>query len=116
MRLINFLNEGTEDPEKILNKIKEKCGYFLSLIKDNKDAELYRGIRNVKLTYELQKFKVQKRRKPLDTNEDISKILDSGFNSVFGIKARTQTMFCIGNKEDAVHYRLSILRISYRKI
>lgn len=99
MRLLHFLNEETTNSEEIIKILKKDCSEFLKLT--NINNPLYRGL---KFNMFFEKIKLNKNRKPVDMEQNISDILDDGFNSIFKVKARSQSIFCSGLDSNASKY------------
>lgn len=84
------------------NIISERCRPFL----DMTDMPLYRGV-STKLTAPFFKVKtevVRKDRRPRDSTKFAQTLIDNWFQENFGIKPRSQGVFCMGNIEDVKQY------------
>lgn len=94
MKFYNWLNEERIDQgeyDNILSTIIEDCQPFL---KQNKTDFLYSG-RKYKSTF--AKTSIRKNRNPLDTPLIIHDIVNSELKKKFGIKLRSESMFCKAN-------------------
>jgi len=93
---INIILNENNTLDEVVEILKTKCKPFVSAFKAQSPVDLlYRGIKNPKNgLYSI--LNVRKDRKPLSTPESVTKILDAEFLKYFGIKARTQTLFCTG--------------------
>lgn len=63
---------------------------------------LYRGFTNDQITEDI--IKVRKDRQPRHLNILIHEIADEVFNDLFGIKFRSQALFCTGDIDEAFQY------------
>lgn len=97
MRFSKFLLES-EDDEKIIQILRNDCRPFL-----NEKALLYRGISNFN-KFKIKKMRVEKNRLPANMPKVVHELLDDGFNSLFGFKARSQSVFCTGSFIEAKKY------------
>lgn len=103
-----FIAEDEDFDDELMQLIKKDCGPFLE--KSRNRGLIFRGVRgltqdNVAGTVfdpidegEIKYWKkqVHKDRKPKDINVGIHKEIDQWFDKEFGIKARSQSMFCLG--------------------
>lgn len=91
MRFYNYLTE--EKPEIIIKSIEDKCQPFL---KDwNGNFFLYSGRRKIN---DFTIKKIRKNRKPSDTPLEVHNLIDDWFYKNFGVRARSNSIFCIYNK------------------
>ncbi len=89
MRLKNYLNE---DIKSIMDEIINDCKPFINdWLKTDQKNFLYSGR---KIDMDFFKRKVRKNRRPLDTDIEIHHMMDNKFYEAFGIKARSQSIFC----------------------
>lgn len=95
MRLLRFLNETTGIFEL---DVEKECPTSWEL---RDSLQLYRGMKTSKSE---GKETVRKDRRPLDSSIIFHNILDSAFYKVFGVKARSQTVFCTGDQWQAERY------------
>jgi hypothetical protein len=110
MRFYNFINENI-NVTTIVNLLKKDCKKYIN------NVEKYKGIlishRKDKLDF--QKISIRKNRKPKDTPLIIHNFIDDLFYDKFGVKARSETMFCFTynfyNTMDL--YRKNVLSMSY---
>lgn len=106
MRLKNFLNEdykNFEDFDEAVDFMEKNCKPFLKAKRNlNPDDFLYRGIRGV--PYDIFMRDVRKNRQPLSTKREKHLELDKLFYEKFGIKARSQSLFCTSSPSDAKSY------------
>lgn len=99
MRLIKFLNEEHQQQilqssisnDALLIDIKKNCQKFLKDIKGKNPQEstLWRGS-----NHDNGKYKVSKFRKPRDTHKIAHEFIDKIYSSLFGIKLRSESLFC----------------------
>ena len=99
--LIKRYKEFTE-VEKFLEEIKKDCQPFLKLLKENEHVQswgnklkpiLYRGIKNREGDF--LKEKVRKERQSLDSGKHVDiKVMDDLFEEKFGIRPRSEGVFC----------------------
>ena len=108
MRLHQYLNEfydGDEDiAKKRISLIEKNCQPFLKQMKSinfEDDNLLFSGRWD---RTEFTKKKVRKNRRPKDTSIDIHDWVDNWFYKKFGIKARSNTIFCTSHKGYALSY------------
>ena len=91
MRYYNYLNE--DKITSLVDLIKDKCKPFL---KDwNGINFLYRGM---KQGFDYKVLPVRTDRKPKDMPIDLHNMFDNAFQSKFGWKARSNSVFCTGDK------------------
>lgn len=115
MKFAKFLEEQQIDDEKnaIIDKIKNDCGYFLSLVK----KPVYRGIRHrspelKEVLYkddaiEICKFSVRNDRKPSSDNVNRHRLFNYFFDKVFGIKNwRSKSIFTTMSVNECLSYGL----------
>lgn len=105
MRLQRHLNEmATElSIKEVLDFAYKNCQPFLKqTVKKGKYASLmYSGRSHNAKTFTR---KVQQERQPLDTPPTVHKVLDLKFQKAFGVKARSQSIFCTGRSSLAALY------------
>lgn len=110
MRLQQYINEEkTEDLQAFVNMIKSDCKPFLrEMKKANRflfrgyDAEDSYGSDKTNIIY--YKKKPRKDRKPKDMYPNTHKKLDDLFNEKFGWRARSNGVFCTGDRGTAAAY------------
>jgi len=102
MRLFEFDNP-VQTPEMIAAIIKRNCQPFLQAT-NNLKFPLYRGIDGIDSEEVLIKAKCPVNRKPTDSDRLMHDIADSWFQSKFGIKFRSNSVFCIGSDTLAANY------------
>ncbi len=103
MRLHNYINEE-KDYKSISYKILSDCKQYFDLVrKENVDnIFLYRGTyKNVK---SYKKIKTRKNRIPTDMCKNLQFLLDNYFKKYFGIKARSETVFCSPSEKSISKY------------
>ena len=101
MQFKKYLNE--QKAEEIYEIIKKDCKPYLNLLKSiNFNNYLYSGRRIPE--YVFTKKKIRKGRKPKDTPQEIHEWLDNWFYKKFGIKARSNTLFCTSDFGFASNY------------
>jgi len=92
MRFKQYLNEASPPKEEILALIKKDCKPFLADWRKLKTDDFLLSGRNDKTFF--TKKQVRKDRKPLDTLLDMHKIIDDWFYKKFGVKSRSNAVFC----------------------
>jgi len=97
MRYIKFLNETNVDD--VVELIKQKCQPFLKEWDGNNF--LYRGMKH-SFTYDIKQVRVD--RKPKDIPLILHEMLDKEFKKQFGWNARSNSVFCTGNKTSTEEY------------
>lgn len=98
MRFKQYITEEVSI-EKIAEKIVNDCQPYLKQINkadydDPNQRFLLSGRRSNSV---FDKKTVRQDREPLDTNAEVHKWFDNWFYKKFGIKARSQTVFCTGS-------------------
>lgn len=96
MKFYKFLNEKEfykENLDKILFILKRDCQPFLNDIKGSLRF-LYHGSKNLDKNMEIKLIKSKKNRLPKDTPLDLHNLLDNLFKKKFGIKLRSNSLFC----------------------
>ena len=107
MRLVNYLNEKSvakfSDFDIAMEFMEKNCQPFIDYWTKrlNPDDFLYRGVPGVP---DIFLKKVRKNRKPMNTEEEIQKIADDNFERRFGIRARSETVFCSSKIKQAKDY------------
>ena len=107
MRLYNYINEQSnytiEDIDKIISIIQEDCKPYLKDVKNKyKRNFLFSGR---KRTYNFfDKKKVRKNRRPKDTPTEAHEFIDDWFYENFGIKFRSNSIFCFFSPVAASYY------------
>lgn len=99
MKFLNYLNESEEaikrEAMKRLELIKKDCNPYLNLLKKiNYRYYLYSGRRKGYSGTDFSKKQIRQDRNPKDTPDDKHQFIDNWFYENFGIKARSQTLFC----------------------
>lgn len=97
----NYVNEEL-DEEKLVQLLKPCKPFINDWKKTNSFGCLYSGRRGA--TKKWFEKKVRKDRKPLSTPVEIHNIIDKRFQEAFGIKARSQTVFCVSDINTAKEY------------
>jgi len=105
MKFYSYINE-TNDTDKIIDIMIKKCKPFLNEIKNIPDVldgkyYLYSG-RDKNDKYFTQK--IRKDRQPLNTPKEVHDFLDKHFQKIYGIKLRSNSLFCTLNRSDASSY------------
>jgi len=100
MRLYTYLNEETISDK--ISIIKKECSDFLNDI--DKDHILYRGLWSDDVPNKFVPIKVNKNRVPRNTNIHVHNLFDLGFKHVYNTKARSECVFCSGNKDQTKIY------------
>lgn len=98
------LHELTSPSPEFFKQLVNDCQPFLNDIgKNNFDSQiLWRGMSKSKGSAGIAN--VNKNRKPLDTDISIHNIFDEWLFNTFGIKARSETVFCTGSEFTATGY------------
>lgn len=109
MKLINLLEERITGEKHLVMTIQRDCQQFLEEIGDPTEHLLVRGFypsfrMNKLLGDNVLEGKVRKDRRPTDTPEEISKMLDNWFESKFNVRYRAESLFCVGSKDLARKY------------
>ena len=101
--------EADEAAEAIANKIKQECSKFLSL----RTEPLWRGVK-LQRTEALKKLdiesieafygKVRQDRAPKDSPKWFHDVLDDYLKEAFGIRFRTESLFCMSSKQGTSIY------------
>src|SRR6056297_324818 len=108
MRFKDYITEGINDKQdanKRLQLIKKDCQPYINILK--KISFMYYLLSGRSSGYgslDFDKKKVRQNRKPKDTPEEINQWVDKWFYKKFGIKARSQTLFCTSDKSSARNY------------
>jgi len=93
MKLLKYLNEGDEleelDDESIVSLIQKDCKLFLT--NNHKDV-LLSGRKNS--TKYISRKSVRKDRRPVDISPNRHNILNDIFKDAFGVKLRSESIFC----------------------
>lgn len=101
MRLQEFLINEEKDIGEIIQILKKDCSKFLRE-RGKPTNFLYRGTtRPVK---DIVKIIPRKDRKPLDTPQELSDLMDKLFMPKFGWRPRSSGVFAIGDKDAAEEY------------
>lgn len=88
--------EYTEDEfEEIITILENDCEEFLNEVRESKVGPIFRGVKNVDDTYTRGMGKKSSRvnRIPVDTDSNISEIIDNYFEDKFNIKVRSNGTF-----------------------
>ncbi len=116
MRFKQYLTEGNKLPvETVLTMVYDKSKPFIKdLVKggfsyyNKQDSLMMSGRKGYDPTITK---KVRQDRSSKDTPEDTHKLMDNEFNKKFGIKARSQTIFCTGDLHTARGYGSTVYLI-----
>lgn len=87
--------------DEFIGLLKDSSKFIKDWKKTNTNNFLYSG-RKVLVPY--FERKVRKDRVPLSTPLEIHKILDNRFQKEFGIKARSNSVFCVSDLDTAIDY------------
>ena len=106
MRLQQYLNEASDEDiaKKRIALIWKNCQPFLKQMKSlNFENEnlLFSGRKS---SSDFTKKKVRKNRSPKDTSIDIHNWVDDWFYEKFGIRARSNTVFCTSDRGTSIEY------------
>lgn len=114
MKLKNFLMEEMDNYQisrKLGWIIKQNCADFLKIRGASIYSYLFRGenipassIIKTDSSVELTPIEVRKNRNPKDTKIELHNLLDAGFSSWFGYKARSESIHCTGSRDIARNY------------
>lgn len=106
MRLYDYLNEGKETTDDVIEILKSECKPFIRFLKKN-NFLFYRGSRK---RLNGLKFKNQRidTRKPLDTSRLLHRILNKLFLEKFGWKVRNG-VFCMMKESETTRYGTACL-------
>lgn len=107
MRLINFINEGSnkgiDDYDEAIDFMEKNCKPFLKDWKNIKsDDFLYRGKKGI--SHDIFIGDVRKNRMPMSTKKSTHDEFDRLFYNKFGVKARSQCLFCTSDAINAATY------------
>lgn len=106
MRLINFLNEGAigdalktpwENVDFGIDDLLDKCRPYMNDLKKQRGKEpflLWSGRGSTSMVIER---KVRRNRRPVDTPKELHNFIDSVFEKEFGVRARSNSLFCYNN-------------------
>jgi len=101
MRLQQFINEKTVDPEQLISTLHKDCSdYFKNIrygVKSFRGAHLPLGTIYIKKT-------PRKNRKPKDTDPMIHKVLDEMFYNKFGWHVRSEGVFATASLDNAEEF------------
>lgn len=102
-KFLNYINEKDDyDFDNIINTIKKDCQPFLKDWKTKyKQENLWSGRRKI---IRFDKRKIRKNRTPRDTPIELHKEMDKWFHKKFGVKARSESLFCTFNEKDSQLY------------
>lgn len=84
--------------------IQADCVPFLTAINYNTGFSMYRGVKGLSKDAPFIKAKCPVNRTPKDMDEDHHKWIDSWFFKKYGIRYRSNAIFCSGRRETAVTY------------
>jgi hypothetical protein len=91
-RLLSYINEEDNEPDRIIRLLKTDCKPFL---KEYTGRFLYRGSSN---TYgDIEKVIPKKNRRPLDTPLELHNIWNNAFKKKFGWNVRSEGVFVTGD-------------------
>ena len=107
MRFKEYITEDVDKQEanERLKLILKDCKPYINILK--KISFMYyflSGRRSGYGSLDFDKKKVRQNRKPKDTPEEIHQWVDKWFYEKFGIKARSQTLFCTSDRTSAHTY------------
>lgn len=91
-RFITYINE--ENIDKVREDINKLCKPYIRKLRQYKDNKFLFSGRKFSSS-DVIKGKVRRDRKPKDTPLEIHELLDKQFYKEFGIKARSQSLFCV---------------------
>ena len=103
MRLVNYLNERTKLDIDNLPQILEKCQPFITdLVKASSTLVFLWSGREGKPDF--FQSKVRKDRTPRDTPTEIHNMVDDVFQEKFGVKPRSNSIFCLLDRTGSADY------------
>ncbi len=104
-KFINYLSENISTPDEIREMLLTNCLPFIREWKrcSSYPHMLYSG-RPSEYKKVIIKKKVRQDRRPKDTPIEIHKAFDDRFHKEFGIRARSQCIFTVGNPNTAKFY------------
>jgi len=102
MRFKQYLTEGIKSKKEILALIEKDCKPFLAGWRKLKIDEFLLSGRQSKTFF--AKKQVRKNREPVDTPLDIHKLLDDWFYKKFGVRSRSNAVFCSFDEKIANFY------------
>jgi len=100
MRLQKFLNEDIV--KERIELIEKNCQPFLKDLKKLNNKNLLYSGRPVTINF--TKKKVRKNRKPKDTPEKLHWLMDDWFFKKFGVRSRSNSIFCTFEDDEAEDY------------
>jgi len=106
MKFYNYINENEEEKymqlaEKVLDYMKNNCKKYIKEYIRN-DKLLWSGRKKKEAYYTIKN--IRKNRKPTDTPEFVHNLLDKYFKKHFGIKLRSNSLFCNVDMHDVIKY------------
>jgi hypothetical protein len=110
-KILYLLKESKSDADRtyVLNFLKSNCKPFIkNLLKADDPGFLFSGRANSALYFQRN---VRKDRIPTDTPLQIHKALDAEFDKIFGIKARSQSLFTTPDYKYAEKYNPKVFAI-----
>lgn len=106
MKFKQFLTEAVS-PEAFARQVIEECQPYISDVGPTNIFALKRGLyTNGKNFY--APLRVNQNRTPTDSSKILHNLLNQGFNEAFGIKFRSQSIFCSSNTRVASQYGNSV--------
>ncbi len=101
--LVEFGNENALTAEEAADLINTRGSQFKQLVGNIKENLLYRGMRERFAPDAVMKY-VRQNRRPLTTNKGVHVAADEFFESKFGVKFRSQSIFAVGDENVASYY------------
>jgi hypothetical protein len=101
-KFYNYINE--DYIEDIIQSIQKDCKPYLKELSGRNflKHDLLTSGRNDSRNFAVKN--IRQDRKPRDIYPDIHEFIDNELQKKFGIKARSQTLFCYSNVSDAANY------------
>lgn len=99
-KFYNYLNE--ENLFDIINLIEKNCKPFINDWKKLKISDFLYSSR--KDAFDFKEKRIRKNRQPTSTPIEIHKLMDEWFNKNFGVKVRSQSLFCIFSASIVEYY------------
>ncbi len=104
MRLTHYLNENDiEEYTTLISNIEDKCSQYLKSLRQSKNANnlLFSGRKKKDKWFE---GFIRTNRQPRDTPPVIHDMIDDVFQQEFGIRLRSNSLFCINSLKTARTY------------
>lgn len=103
MKFYNYINES-DDIEKIKKTLEKDCNHYLNQLTSKNFLKKDLLVSGRKKNVDFGIGDIRKKRNPRNTENEFHEWIDGQFNKTFGIKARSQTLFCFDNVSSATNY------------